>query len=223
MNTATESHQPARSAKSVWIGFALVLATISAIVLLARIESAGKRAVPLPVLGQIPDFTLTNQTGQVITLASLRGKVWVADIIFTRCAGPCPQMTRRMKVLQDALPATSAAKLVTLTTDPDFDTPPVVKAYGGKFGADFARWLFLTGAKTEIARLAIDGLKLTTVEKKPGERADPNDLFIHSTIFVVVDKQARLRGVFETVGEDLIFEQVKPQLLAAVAQLEREP
>ncbi len=212
-----------KSSRSVWIGLALVVATLGIIFALAKIESTAKHAQPLPVLGQVPDFTLTNQAEQAVTLADLRGRVWVADIIFTRCAGPCPHMTRRLKLLQDALPATSAAKLVTLTTDPDFDTPPVMTAYGGKFGADFARWLFLTGSKPEIARLAIDGLKLTTVEKKPEERADPNDLFIHSTIFVVVDKQARLRGVFETVGQDMIFEQIRPKLLAAIAELEREP
>ncbi len=217
-----ETNSP-KSAKSVWIGLALVVVTVGLIFALARIESVAKRTQPLPVLSQISDFTLTNQAGQTVTLANLRGKVWVADIIFTRCAGPCPHMTRRMKSLQDALPAASTAKLVTLTTDPEFDTPPVIKTYGEKFGADFARWSFLTGSKSEIARLAIDGLKLTTVEKKAEERADPSDLFIHSTIFVLVDKQARLRGVFETVGEDLIFEQIKPKLLAFIAQLEQEP
>jgi protein SCO1/2 len=212
-----------KSSKSVWIGLALVIATLGLIFALGRIESATKRAQPLPVLAQVADFLLTNQSGQAVTLADLRGKVWVADIIFTRCAGPCPQMTRRMSALQDSLPATSTAKLVTLTTDPEFDTPAVMKAYGERFGADIARWSLLTGSKPEIARLAIDGLKLTAVEKKPEERADPNDLFIHSTIFVVVDKQARLRGVFETVGQDLIFEQIRPKLLAAIQELEREP
>ena len=197
--------------------------TLGFIVVLARVENSGKRSQPLPVLAQIGQFTLTNQSGQIVTLSDLKGKVWVADIIFTRCAGPCPQMTRRMKVLQDALHAGSAAKLLTLTTDPDFDVPQVLQAYGKRFGADFARWTFLTGAKPEIAKLAIDGLKLGAVEKKPEERADPNDLFIHSTMFVVVDKQVRLRGVFETMGEDVLFEQVKPEILSAVGQLEREP
>jgi protein SCO1/2 len=221
-DSAMDNRSP-KVPKSAWIGLALVIATLGLVFALARIESSSKQAKSLPVLSQLPNFVLTNQAGRAVTFADLRGKVWIADIIFTRCAGPCPHMTRRMKILQDALPAASAAKLVTLTTDPDFDTPPVMKAYGERFGADPARWMFLTGRKAEIARLAIDGLKLTTVEKKPEERADPADLFIHSTIFVVVDKQARLRGVFETVGEDLVFEQIKPQILAAVAQLEREP
>jgi cytochrome oxidase Cu insertion factor (SCO1/SenC/PrrC family) len=174
------------------------------------------------VLGQVADFTLTNQNGGTVTLADLRGRVWVADIIFTRCLGPCPRMTQQMKLLQDALRADSRTKLVTLTTDPDFDTPTVMKAYAAGFEANPERWLFLTGTKKEIAGLAIDSLKLTAIEQKPENRKDPADLFIHATILVVVDKQARLRGIFETegVGVDPALERTK--VLALVDQLERE-
>lgn len=152
----------------------------------------------------------------------LRGRVWVADIIFTRCPGPCLKMTRQMKGLQEALPSTSEAKLVTLTTDADFDTPPVLKAYAERFGADLNRWMFLTGTKQGIAKLAIDSLKLTALEKKPEERESPEDLFVHSTIFVIVDKQGQLRGVFETTGEGIDPRAVQTQIVAAVRQLERE-
>jgi protein SCO1/2 len=120
------------------------------------------------------------------------------------------------------LPQGSSAKLVTLTTDPDFDTPPVLKTYAERFGADPGRWIFLTGAKNQIANLAIDSLKLTAVAKPPGERQSPEDLFVHSTIFVVADKRGRLRGVFETTGEGVDPQRVKARLLAAVKRLERE-
>jgi cytochrome oxidase Cu insertion factor (SCO1/SenC/PrrC family) len=128
-----------------------------------------------------------------------------------------------MKELQQALPPGSGAKLVTLTTDPDYDSPPVLRRYAEKFGADTNRWMFLTGTKKQIANLASDSLKLSALEKKPEERESPADLFIHSTIFVVVDKQAQLRGVFETTGEQIEPREVKTQLLAAVRRLEREP
>jgi cytochrome oxidase Cu insertion factor (SCO1/SenC/PrrC family) len=179
---------------------------------------------PLPVYGQVADFTLTNQLGQPVSWQKdLRGKVWVADIIFTRCAGPCLKMTGQMKELQQALPAGGQARLVTLTTDPDYDTPKMLKAYAGRFGADGQRWLFLTGTKAQIAALAIHSLRLTAIEKKPEEREDPADLFIHSTIFVVVDKHGRLRGIFETTGEGIDPQLVKRDLLAAVERLEHEP
>jgi cytochrome oxidase Cu insertion factor (SCO1/SenC/PrrC family) len=170
----------------------------------------------------VADFTLTNQNGQALSLKDLRGRIWVADIIFTRCAGPCPRMTRQMKELQDALPPGDRTRLVTLTTDADFDTPSVLRSYADRYGADTNRWMFLTGDKKEIAKLAIDSLKLTALEKKPKERTSPADLFVHSTIFVVVDKRGRLRGDIETTGEDIEPRKVKTEILAAVRRLERE-
>ena len=208
--------------RTVWIGIGLLIVILCASYVLSRLEPPQTRVASLPVLGQIADFTLTNQAGDVVSLANLRGHVWVADIIFTRCAGPCPRMTRQMKELQDALPPASRARLVTLTTDPDYDTPSVLKAYGEGFGANPERWTFLTGTKKEIAALAIDSLKLTAIEKKAAERENPQDLFIHSTIFVVVDKQARLRGVFESSGDGVDPALVRSEILAIVQKLERE-
>ena len=127
-----------------------------------------------------------------------------------------------MSLLQAALPPASRAKLVTLTTDPDFDTPPVLKKYGERFGADTNRWMFLTGTKLEIGKLAANSLKLTAVPVKPEDQKNPADLFIHSTIFVIVDKQARLRGTFETEGDGVDWTNVQPRILATVNQLEHE-
>jgi cytochrome oxidase Cu insertion factor (SCO1/SenC/PrrC family) len=174
------------------------------------------------VIGPVPAFTLTNQLGQAVTLEDLKGHVWVADIIFTRCAGPCPVMTRQMRELQDALPAQSTARLVTLTTDADYDTPAVLQEYAKKFGADEGRWIFLTGAPRAIANLAIEGLKLTAIAKPPEERTDPADLFVHSTIFVIVDPQGQLRGVFETQGDHVNWPETKKKILAAITMLEAE-
>ncbi|MCL4788653.1 MAG: SCO family protein [Verrucomicrobia bacterium] len=165
---------------------------------------------------------MPNHHGPRVAGGRWGGGVWVGDIIFTRCAGPCPRMTRQMKLIQDALPAGSRARLVTLTTDPDYDTPQVLKAYGERFEADFNRWMFLTGSKQEIAALAIYGLKLTAIEKKAEERQDPADLFIHSTILVVVDQHGRLRGIFETEGEGVDPALERSKVLEMVRQLERE-
>jgi len=207
----------------IGVGLALAVLTLLLAFLLVRLKPHTAPGQPLPVISQIADFSLTNQNGRAVSLADLRGQVWVADIIFTRCPGPCLNMTRQMKALQDALPPGSQTKLVTLTTDADFDTPPVLKAYAERFEADPRRWMFLTGTKQELAKLAIDSLKLTAIEKKPEERESPQDLFVHSTIFVIADKRARLRGVFETTGEGINPQNVKARILAAVRRLEREP
>lgn len=213
---------PERISRTLWVGIGLLIVILAVSYALSLVSSQRSRLDAPPVYGRVAEFTLTNQSGQAVTLADLRGRVWVADIIFTRCAGPCPRMTRQMKLLQDALPPDSRARLVTLTTDADFDTPEVMKAYAGRFEANTDRWMFLTGTKQAIAGLAIDSLKLTAIEKKAEERTDPADLFIHSTILVVVDQQARLRGIFETEGEGIDPAHERSKVLALVKQLERE-
>ena len=215
--------EPRQFSRTIWIGMGLAIGLLAMgyLVLLAELSRA--RKIALPVIGQIADFTLTNQDGKITTLADLTNHVWVADIIFTRCAGPCPVMTGQMKELQDALPQTSGAKLVTLTTDPDYDSPAVMKKYGERFGADFNRWMFLTGTKPEIAALAGGSLKLSAVPVPAADQTNAVDLFIHTTIFVAVDKRAQLRGIFETEGEGIDWQNVQPKILAAIHQLEREP
>jgi cytochrome oxidase Cu insertion factor (SCO1/SenC/PrrC family) len=207
----------------LWAGLGLLLALLTGVLLMAALQSRSTARAPLPVYGSVGNFTLTNQDGAAVSLSDLQGHVWVADLIFTRCPGPCLKMTRQMKELQQALPDANQARLVSLTTDPDFDNPSVLKSYARRFGADPRRWMFLTGTKKQIASLAIDSLKLTAIEKDPADRQSPEDLFVHSTILVLVDRAARLRGIFETMGEGVVAEQVKGQVIRAVRQLEREP
>jgi protein SCO1/2 len=132
-------------------------------------------------------------------------------------------MTRQLKEIQDALPKETQTKLVSLTTDPEYDTMAILKTYAEHNGANATRWMFLTGTKKQINNLAVDSLKLSAVEKKPEERTSPEDLWVHSTIFVIVDKHAQLRGVYQTGGEDVNWPEEKAKVLAAAKQLEREP
>jgi protein SCO1/2 len=207
----------------VWGGLVLIIAAIAVGFVMERLKMAAPAPAPFPVLGQVANFSLTNQDGAAVTLETLRGRVWVADIIFTRCPGPCPRMTQQMRELQTALPGTSGARFVSLTTDAEYDTPPVLKKYAERFGVRLDSWMFLTGDQKEIANLAIDSLKLTALAKPAAERTSPDDLFVHSTIFVVVDKRGQLRGVFETGGEGVDWSDSRAKILTMVDQLEREP
>jgi protein SCO1 len=218
-----DASSPQKHPPVVWIGAVLLLGLFSAIFLFSQIQLTRIHQQSLPVLGKVSSFTLINQDGRVSTLADLTNHVWVADIIFSRCAGPCPVMTAQMKSLQDALPPTSNARLVTLTTDPDFDTPLVLKRYGRRYGVDFNRWMFLTGTKGEIAALAGTSLKLSALPVQATDQKNAADLFIHATLFVVVDKQAQLRGIFETEGEGVEWPQVRSRIIEVMSQLEREP
>jgi protein SCO1 len=210
--------------RTIWLGIVAVLGLLVLAFFLAVTQTVRQQKLSLPVLGHVTDFTLTNQDEKTTTLADLTNHVWVADIIFTRCAGPCPRMTQQMKSLQERLPSGSEARLVTLTTDPDNDTPAVLKRYAAHYGADAGRWNFLTGSKAQIANLGADSLKLSTMPIRPEDRKDSADLFIHTTIFVVVDKHAQLRGIFETGGDGVDWPGVmEPRLLRTVRQLEKEP
>jgi protein SCO1/2 len=214
-----------RPPRTVWVGFGFVTGLLGLALLVSFLQiNRSRHLLQLPVIGSVADFTLTNQDCQSVALANFTNHVWVADIIFTRCAGPCPRMTGQMKMLQDVLPADSAAKLVTLTTDPEFDSPAVLKRYGQRFDADFSRWTFLTGTKSGIAALASGSLKLSAVPVKLEDQKSVADLFIHTTIFVIVDKHAQLRGFFETGGDGVDWtNSVQPRILESVRLLENEP
>jgi len=201
-----------------WLVWGALFATIIGIIAAYSVSLVQKGEGPdLPVISQLPDFSLTNQLSERITRDSLLGHVTVADIIFTRCAGPCPEMTRKMSLLQAKIPSDVSVRLLSLTTDPVYDTPAVLKQYASRFKGEPNRWWFITGPKPEIAQLAVGGLKLVAQDKAAAEQTTPEDLFIHSTMFVILDKQARLRGAFDSDEPD--FQQ---KVLAAIKKLLRE-
>lgn len=158
----------------------------------------------LPVHGAAADFTLTERSGRLVSRADLAGKVWIADFVFTRCAGPCPALTSRMARLQRDLPPRDDLRLVTFTVDPDYDTPAVLAEYARRYGAEPERWLFLTGPKEAIRHLSVEGFKMGLVEAPPELGG-----ITHDTHFALVDRAGRIRGYYG--GEDD----------AAVAKLKR--
>src|ERR1700761_2825231 len=96
---------PTRAPRTIWVGLLLFFALFILAFMLWLVQgSRNFGQVPLPFYGTVADFTLTNQDGQATSLASLTNHVWVADIIFTRCAGPCPRMTGQLRSVQDLLP-----------------------------------------------------------------------------------------------------------------------
>ncbi len=185
--------------------------------LINRSGSGGSGApstAPLPVLRTISSMDLVDQEGEPVNLQTFRGQPWFANIIFTRCPGPCARMTQKMRQLQEALPAeASEVQLVSLTTDPDFDTPEVLSQYARKFQADTRSWKFLTGTKEEIVRVSTQEWLLVMIEKGEAERESPNDIFLHSTLTVLMDGLGRIRGTYEILEEG--------QLEEALADLQR--
>ncbi len=160
----------------------------------------------IPVLHTLGSISLTNQMGESVGLDTFRGTPWFANIIFTRCPGPCARMTRQMRLLQTQIPENSQAKFVSISTDPDFDTPQVLQKYARKFEADTSSWSFLTGTKEEIFRASTKELLLVLIEKEEEQRESENDIFLHSTLTVLVDGLGRIRGTYEMLEEGAVEE-----------------
>src|SRR6266481_7297210 len=114
---------------------------------LLMVAGCVRQPPPLPVLGQIPGFELTDETGQPFDRKALDGKVWVADFIFTTCTGPCPRMSSLMRQVQQASGAIPGVQLVSFTVDPEHDTPAALALYAARYHAQSERWHFLTGAR----------------------------------------------------------------------------
>ncbi len=179
--------------------------------------SGGRSAGRLPVLRQVGTFGVTNQAGLPVSDASLRGRPWAINLIFTRCPGPCLQLSGIMRKVQGALAPDARAGLLSITSDPEYDTPSVLAAYAAKVGADTNRWQFVTGATPDIRRLAVSDLLLVLVDKPEDQRSSPEDLFLHSTLIVVVDAQGRLRTAIEA-----LLPGAAERVVDALRQLESE-
>ncbi len=174
------------------------------------------KSSPLPKLYGIPAFSLVERSGEGLGPDALRGKIWIADFVFTTCPGPCLMMTQRMAELQRRLGASEDVRLVSFTVDPEHDSPEVLRAYAERHGALAGRWLFLTGARAAIYDLAEKGFKVTTTDMGDGA-AGPDGRYLHSTKLVLVDGDGFVRGYFDGVDPAAV-----EKVMGAIRALRRE-
>ena len=199
MTTATVAQRPAASAKSIaWYAALLLLPLLTALFLFwlrqAQMERNSRRAIAN--YGTVPAFQLTNQNGQPFGTEQLNGKIWVVDFIFSTCPGPCPMISSRMAELQKPLEKTDV-HLVSITVDPEKDTPEVLRGYAEKLQAQPGRWDFLTGPKAAIYELSRSGFKLPV-----SEDSDQPGVPAHSTRAVLVDRRGSIRGYYDVLAPD---------------------
>ena len=152
--------------------------------------------VKLPTYWAVPEFTLTERSGETFKSAQLKGKVWVADFFFATCPGVCPLLSARMAAVKLQLAKEDGVRYVSITTDPGSDTPAVLRDYAKRFRAD-EHWYFLTGDKAYIWKLCQDGFKLPVADSPGGPEP-----ITHSSRLVLVDKAGNVRGTYEGVGEE---------------------
>jgi protein SCO1/2 len=155
---------------------------------------------PLPELGAVPHFAGTDQNGKPLSEATLRGNVWAAAFIFTRCPTACPRVTRAMRgVLEDAARRGVPLKLVSFSVDPDNDTPEVLRGYANEYHADSATWSFVTGDANAVKTTAEQGFKIALEGVADPAKADFG--IIHGTQLVLVDRDLKIRGYYASADE----------------------
>jgi protein SCO1 len=151
----------------------------------------------LPRLGSVPPFWLTDQDGSTFSEQSLDGKVWVAAFMFTRCPTICPEMVRRMRVLQEQAAARGVPlELVSFSVDPGNDTPEVLRAFAASKALDTRHWRFLTGDSAVIRRTAEQGFKIG-VDGVANPNA-PDFGITHGTHLILLDASRTIRGYYQS-------------------------
>jgi cytochrome oxidase Cu insertion factor (SCO1/SenC/PrrC family) len=176
----------------------------------AAIEERGRK---LPDYFDVEDFSLVDQDGRPFTKAGLAGRITIVDFFFTGCPGPCIALTSKMRSLVATLGSEPDLQFLSISVDPQADTPDALRRYAATQGANFPRWRFLTGKPEEVRRVC------AAFKAALGEKLPSGDIS-HSTYLYVVDRRQRLRGIHDTQ----MAEEWKPAVLHTVRRLlEQQP
>jgi len=158
---------------------------------LRKLRTAGRGAPSnvsnLPILGAISDFSLYDSENKIFSLKDLKGKVVVADFIFTTCSGICLMMTKTMQVLHRSFQDIPDVHFLSVSVNPENDSPAVLADYARRYRASSNKWHFLTGRREIIEDLAVGSFKVGSV-------AEP---VFHSGYFILLDKTSQIRGYYD--------------------------
>jgi len=147
----------------------------------------------------VADFNLINQNGEQVTQADYKNKIYVTDFFFTRCPGICPIMTNNMEKIQLAFINDDEIKFLSISVTPRADSIPVLREYADNKGVIDSKWNITTGNKKHIYELARKSY-FATSSKGDGDMQD----FIHSTNFILIDKEKQIRGIYDGTNDDEI-------------------
>lgn len=187
----------------IYIISALVLVSLFWVVLFAT--SRGFFEVKLPVMNYVHDFQFTDQNGQKVDEHSFDGKVYVSEFFFTTCLGICPKMNANMQVVYEKFKDRNDFAILSHTSMPEVDSVPVLKKYEekmiGKNPNHAAKWFFVTGNKDSLYTMARQSY---LIDDHTNLYQNPEDDFIHSQFFALVDKEKRVRGIYDGLEKDEI-------------------
>jgi len=181
---------------------------------------------PPPVLSQLPEFSLVGIDGKPYGSAELTGQVYIASFFFTSCRSICPAIMKGVARLQDGFAQRNidGIRLVSISVDPEHDTPEVLADYAKGMGVDPRRWTLLTGAPEPVRRLVVDGFKTPLVPGEPGgPEQGPIDI-AHTGKLVLVDGLGRIRGYYDSndLGLDEVYNRAQHVLRQQRAGVRKE-
>jgi protein SCO1 len=157
----------------------------------------------------IPAFELVSQDGETVTNEAFEGNVTVVDFVFTNCPLVCPIMTGTLADLSERLEGTGV-RFLSISVDPDRDTPERLKEFGGKYGADFSRWTFARGEKDATWKIVREGLMFAIEddESLPITLADGSTMLNirHPSHYVLVGPDGRVLGLYSSTDEERVRE-----------------
>lgn len=178
-----------------------VLMTSLAAVLAATGVACDRTPEPLPELVEVPDFQLVDHHGATFEGQHMDGQVWVVDFIFTNCVTYCPRMTERMRALRTQV-AGDGVRFLSVSVDPEHDTPEVLTAYARKNDALHDDWVFLTGDTQSVTRTVVRGFRTPMGERVPHGDDGAYDI-LHARHFLLVDRNRTVRGYYRTDTDNL--------------------
>lgn len=211
---------------------ALMSLVLVSLVAILALRLAPRSGASIPEYGSAPQFSLTDQLGRPVTDSDLRGKVVLANFIYTSCPDICPTTSGQMRTMQELLREAGLldadVRLLSITVDPTRDTPAQLRSYAEGLRADPERWRFLTGEASTVRQVVVEGFALGVEVMAPAapgqEHGDhttnapahsPYEVS-HSGRFVLIDRSWQIVGYYESAELD------PPQLLAAIQRLAQE-
>ena len=183
-----------------FVGLLVIVLAVVGMTLALRSWRSSERLTrsPLPRFGVVPEFSLINQDGRPFGLKDLQGKVWVANFIATRSAGPDPILSSRFAELDSDFKKDERLRLISFTVDPQNDTPEALRDYARRFEAP-VRWSFLTGDKQKIDELVRTGFQLAERDSRSISGDE-----VHSTKFILVDANGTIRGYYDGTSNETV-------------------
>jgi protein SCO1/2 len=175
------------------------LTRFSTFLLIALLTGCASTASKLPNYGRVPDFSMTDSNGHRFDRKMLSGAVWVVDFIYTNCPAECPRMTSKMHQIAEQIQGEDNVGLLSISVDPNRDTPAVLHNFAQRYGGATAQWHFVTGTAATVHLLAYTTFHVGDVIAN----------MEHSTKFILVDKNGDIRGYYSSFDADSIKSMLK--------------